>query len=333
MKRRYSRTLAFVWLREILPRGLALFLGVFTALNLILHPGYDVNRWWVDLRILGSIWTGVVGTVFLGACAILMIAWSLWPRTGAWRRRLTRAIAMALTLTAFANALVFFVLLYKARIVSAYPFPLSLFIAIGMLAIFQVAGRPSEKPAAKAPVVLAAGVFAVSFALAQMVAFGNTDYRRAADVAVVFGARAYPDGRPSLSLSDRVLTGVELYQRGFVRFLILSGGADADGVHESHVMRRVAMENGVPEAAILLDEDGVNTAATVHETSAIFRSHGFDRVLAVSHSYHLPRVKLAYQRAGVEVYTVPAVETRTLAKQPYFMAREVLALVRYWLWV
>jgi uncharacterized SAM-binding protein YcdF (DUF218 family) len=55
------------------------------------------------------------------------------------------------------------------------------------------------------------------------------------------------------------------------------------------------------------------------------------RVLAVSHFYHLPRVKLSYQRAGREVYTVPAKETYLLRQMPYNMAREVAALWVYYL--
>ena len=51
----------------------------------------------------------------------------------------------------------------------------------------------------------------------------------------------------------------------------------------------------------------------------------------MSHAYHLPRVKLAYQRAGWEVFTVPAVETRQLTQKPRLVAREVAALWWYYL--
>ncbi len=54
------------------------------------------------------------------------------------------------------------------------------------------------------------------------------------------------------------------------------------------------------------------------------------RVLAVSHAYHLPRVKLAYRRQGWDVYTVPARETRTLRQMPFLTVREVAALWAYY---
>ena len=54
------------------------------------------------------------------------------------------------------------------------------------------------------------------------------------------------------------------------------------------------------------------------------------RVLAVSHFYHLPRIKLSYQRQGLEAYTVPARESRWIPKTPYTVGREVLALWFYY---
>jgi uncharacterized SAM-binding protein YcdF (DUF218 family) len=55
------------------------------------------------------------------------------------------------------------------------------------------------------------------------------------------------------------------------------------------------------------------------------------KVLVVSHFYHLPGVKLAYQRAGWEVYTVPAKESCFFRQMPFFVAREVAALWVYYL--
>jgi hypothetical protein len=48
--------------------------------------------------------------------------------------------------------------------------------------------------------------------------------------------------------------------------------------------------------------------------------------------YHLPRIKMCYQRAGVEVFTVPAKESRLLRDRGfYMMAREIAAVWAYYL--
>jgi hypothetical protein len=45
----------------------------------------------------------------------------------------------------------------------------------------------------------------------------------------------------------------------------------------------------------------------------------------------LPRIKLAYQRDGWDVFTVPAKESHLLRQMPYNMAREVAAIWVYYL--
>ena len=172
---------------------------------------------------------------------------------------------------------------------------------------------------------------AVVFPLLEMFCFGKTDYRRQADAAVVLGARVYADGRPSDALADRVRTACELYRAGLVRKLVFSGGPGDGGVHETEAMRRMAVRLGVLPADITLDEKGFNTQATVANTESLLAGLDARRVLVVSHFYHLPRIKLAYQRKGLEVYTVPARETYLLRQMPYNMAREVAALWVYYL--
>lgn len=172
---------------------------------------------------------------------------------------------------------------------------------------------------------------ALVFPVAQMVCFGLTDYTRPADVAVVFGARAYASGALSNALEHRVHTACDLYRRGLVRKLVMSGGPGDGPVHETAAMQREAVRLGVPAADILLDPAGVNTRETVRHTIPMFRALGATRVLAVSHFYHLPRVKMTYQAAGVEVATVPAVQQRPLRQMPWLMLREIGGLWIYYL--
>jgi vancomycin permeability regulator SanA len=164
-----------------------------------------------------------------------------------------------------------------------------------------------------------------------MLFFGKTDYRRPADAAVVLGARVYADGGCSQAVADRVRTACRLYQQGLVPKLILSGGSGDGSIHETEGMRRLAVRLGVPNEDILVDEAGLNTHATVQNTSAMLARMKASRVLVVSHFYHLPRVKLSYQRQGIEVFTVPAQEGYLLGQLPRNMVREVAALWVYYL--
>lgn len=324
-------------------RMLALFLGGFGLLNLageMLRPGFDANLWWIDLRALGPAWSRPL----LGFASAALVAWALRPRMGAARRRLTRALVWMLLAASIANCVVFYRLLLGGVIASRFPLPLSLLVAGALAWILSALGkrRDGAGGGAAVPVGLASrwrwgvvpavGVCVVAFTLAQILCFGKTDYRRKADAIVVFGAGVTPDGRCSQALADRVRTACGLFRDGYASRLILSGGPTPGTLHETRAMRDYAIALGVPANRIVLDPDGINTQATVDNTCDLFERLGLGRVLAVSHFYHLPRIKLTYHRGGREVYTVPAERSPPpLTAMPYFVAREIAAIWVYYL--
>ena len=180
------------------------------------------------------------------------------------------------------------------------------------------------------PVLTAVGCF-IGFPLLQIHCFGWTDYRREADAAVVFGCHVYADGRLSYALEDRVRSGIDLYQAGLVQYLIMTGGPGDGDVHETEAMRDFADAAGVPRERILIDRNGWNTDRSVSETVPLFHDRHFEKVLAVSHSFHLPRIKLAYARQGWDVFTVPAHQQYRLRNESFLLARETAALWAYYL--
>ena len=40
-------------------------------------------------------------------------------------------------------------------------------------------------------------------------------------------------------------------------------------------------------------------------------------------SYHLPRIQLAFAAAGIDVFTVPTVDTQPIGEMPILIAREI----------
>jgi uncharacterized SAM-binding protein YcdF (DUF218 family) len=139
-----------------------------------------------------------------------------------------------------------------------------------------------------------------------------------ADIAVVFGARVWNNGKPSEALADRIDEAVRLYRAAGVARLSMSGGIDPEnGLSEAQVMRPRADAGGVPPEAILVDEAGVDAAWTVRNAAAWMRLERLASALIVTHYYHEPRAKMLFERAGVRAYTVPATMTRRLYKEPY----------------
>lgn len=318
----------------LLARALALGFGAFSLLNLavgFVRPGFDANLWWIDLRPLPP-WAAIA---LLAASGVVLVAFGLRsPRRGTWRWRTGWLLAGFLTVLTTGNAFTVVRLAGGANLRLGFPVPLSAAVAAAFALITWQAWRGDRTSPGHRERVVLAGLVATlppAFALALMVCLGTTDYRRPAEVAVVFGARTYADGRPSDALANRVQTACDLYRAGLVRRLVMSGGPGDGAVHETEAMRRMAMAQGVPASAVVIDPDGLSTAATVRNTAPTFRDLGPGRVLAVSHAYHLPRVKLAYQRAGIDVRTVPAEDEAGFGWLPSNLGREIAALWFYYL--
>lgn len=313
--------------------------GALIAFNTItaLTGGPDLNLWWLDLRALPAVGAHLA----LLLLAALLAAYAVRPTMGRVRCGITRVLVAAVALAAAINAARFAVLAGAGVVQAGTPIPFSLSVVFAALWTLPALGRKGTGAQASAglmsgwPARLAAPVAALvilaGLPFAQMVCFGRTDYRRAADVAVVFGAGVYADGTLSLALEDRLRTGIGLYHEGLAARLILSGGPGPGPVHETDAMRAFALAQGVRPGDVLVDRGGLNTRLTARHVDDLCARHGFERVLAVSHFYHLPRVKLAFQRCGREVYTVPARESRPLRGLPYYMAREAAAIWFYYL--
>jgi uncharacterized SAM-binding protein YcdF (DUF218 family) len=335
-KKAGKRKSADSWFLSAVARGLAFFLGAFSLLNVLgdlLSPGFDANHWWIDLRPIHS----PAADIFLAAAACFFIAYSIRPILSAERRLLTYAFLAALLFVTIWNAAIFYTLVIRRTIHSGFPVAFSGFvagaIATVLISIGEQKPRRRKKPARRSTVtsIITVLVCLVGFPFAQMFCFGRTDYRRRADAIVVFGARVYANGTVSDALADRVRTGCELYRDGLAQRIIFSGGPGDGNVHETQAMHKMAIKLGVPARAIILDDDGLSTQATVRNTCAMFEKLGIRRVLAVSHFYHLPRIKMSYQRQDREVYTVPAKESYTLTAMPYYVGREIAALWVYYL--
>ncbi len=310
-------------------RGCALALGAFALINLTRSAfgEFDANLWWIDLRFLPM----PVQLFVLALAAAVLIAHATGLARTRRALRLSAGVALTLAGITLANAVQYLALLARGDLETGHWLPASLPIALScLLAAWSTGGLQPVPGSPRRWLVNGAclAIAAAAFPLLMCLTYGRTDYRRPAEAIVVFGAKAYADGGASLALSDRMRTGCELYRAGLAPKLILSGGPGDGEFHETEVMRRLAVEAGVPPDAIVLDLEGTSTQQTLH-TLARLEPHG--RVLAVSQFFHLPRIQLASQRAGLKVYTVPAQETRPLLKTPYFLAREVAAWWYYYL--
>lgn len=168
--------------------------------------------------------------------------------------------------------------------------------------------------------------------------FAARDRAAAADAIVVLGAAHYR-GRPSPVLKARLDHAVGLYARGLAPRLVLTGGiAEGDTASEAAVSRTYVMRQGVPDSAILLENNGRTTHQSLRAVARILDARNLPRAIVVSDGLHLFRTWMTAQHHGLGVLTSPARPGASAiaqaADQPfYFLAETVkapLALLLEW---
>ena len=177
------------------------------------------------------------------------------------------------------------------------------------------------------------GVVLFAWLWVQIDRFGQVDRARRADVIVVLGARVWPSGRPSDALTRRTLHAVKLYKEGLAAAIVFSGGLGTHPPTEAQAAARLAMDQGVPPEAIVLEEESHSTEDSAFLVSEIMRARGWQTAIVVSDAYHLWRAKLLFGKAGIEAYPSPAHDERyPLSKRMYlyYLGREVVAVAWYY---
>ncbi|NTV66472.1 MAG: YdcF family protein [Chlorobaculum sp.] len=153
-----------------------------------------------------------------------------------------------------------------------------------------------------------------------------------AEVIVVLGASVLPDGTPSPTLERRTFYGIDLYQRHEASCLLFSGGVGRSGFSEALVMRQIALERGVPEAHIFIDDLSTDTLESAVNCSMIIKENGWSKVIIVTDSYHLLRSLFAFRQMGVDVEGRSPTTGRGMTSRGrwiFYHVREIIALPWY----
>lgn len=145
-------------------------------------------------------------------------------------------------------------------------------------------------------------------------------------IAIVFGARVWDDGSPSNSLYDRVLTGVELYRAGRVKKLLMSGDKTGENYDEPAAMKKLALELGISESDIVLDNDGKRTYDTCYRAKEIF---AVEKAILVTQDYHQARALYLCNSLGVDSIGITA-NRRTYDREDYYHFREFFSIASAW---
>lgn len=174
--------------------------------------------------------------------------------------------------------------------------------------------------------VAALGVLAGAAALAVDIAtYASQSDDGPADAAVVLGAAVWTD-RPSPVFAARIDHAVDLYARGRVPLLILTGGrSPGDSLSEEAAAAAYATARSVPRRAMVCETASRVTEGNLRGAAAIARARHLGRVLIVSDPLHMRRSVAMARDLGLDAYPSPTPTTRYRSRRSRagFLAREV----------
>ena len=135
--------------------------------------------------------------------------------------------------------------------------------------------------------------------------WSSRDEARPAQAIVVLGAAQYA-GKPSPVLRARLDHALELWNRHLASLLILTGGTGSgDTTSEAAVGRTYARKHGVPDSAILVENEGRTTSESMRAVAGMLEVRGLQSALLVSDPFHMLRLRILARRFGFTPYTSP----------------------------
>lgn len=166
---------------------------------------------------------------------------------------------------------------------------------------------------------------------ASILSFSEKDETRPADTAIVLGASVY-DNSPSPVFRERISHAVDLYNDGYVKTIIMTGGVGEGNIRsEADIAREYAEQQGIPAESIYIEERSRVTDENLGNAKRIMSDHKMDTALIVSDPLHMKRAMLYAHDHEIKAYSSP---TRTSLYQSWktklpFLAREVFYYTGY----
>lgn len=146
------------------------------------------------------------------------------------------------------------------------------------------------------------------------------------EYAIVFGAAIKDNETPSDILADRIQGAYNLYEKGKIKKVLLSG----DGTNENHsevsAMKEYAKKLGFREEDIEVDSYGINTYNTCYRAKKFF---DINSAILVTQKYHLNRSIYLCDFVNINSIGYPS-DFHIYKNIKKFEAREALAFVMNW---
>lgn len=151
------------------------------------------------------------------------------------------------------------------------------------------------------------------------------------DCILILGCRVYGT-EPSPFLVARVDEAIRLYNEGYGKYILASGGQGVnENISEAGAMKKYMMAKGIPAAKILTEEASTSTMTNLINSKKIMTAYKLNSAVIVSNKYHLKRASLMAKKVGINAsYSGVYVSKFKLDELSGFL-REILAIMKFYI--
>lgn len=153
-------------------------------------------------------------------------------------------------------------------------------------------------------------------------------------VGIVLGAGVIRNRIPTIVLARRLDAALELYQRGLINKILVSGSNQVREYNEPQVMKNYLLSKGVTASSIVMDFGGRRTFDTCWRAKNVFK---VSRAYLITQAFHLPRATFLCRSLGLQINPITAkdIQSRFLSISLGNLFREIpaswKALLDIWL--
>ena len=151
------------------------------------------------------------------------------------------------------------------------------------------------------------------------------------DVAIVLGA-ATSGSKVSEVYKQRLNHAMELYQNGYVKYIIVTGGkGKGNRISDATIAREYLVSMGLPDEVILEEDTSTITQENLENAKIIMEENGYETAAIVSDPLHMKRAMLLAKDSGIVAISSPTKSSayKTLKTKIPFVARETFFYIGY----
>jgi vancomycin permeability regulator SanA len=146
------------------------------------------------------------------------------------------------------------------------------------------------------------------------------------------GAAVYSKGKPSPIFEGRIRKGLEMFRKGTIKKIILTGGKAPGEISEAEAAQKFLVNLGVNKKNIVYENRSSTTAEQISYLRMNFSvQSGRDSVLIISDGFHLSRTIQIAKFFKINSIGVASDYSLSFEKTLFYRTRESVALLLFWL--